>query len=737
MRASGVGRRDIDVERARLAALVEHSGEAIVAVDRRLRVTASNPAAERLFGYAAEDAVGRPLAGILGVAAEDVDVWTEHVLGGEILRFDAGPGDGALCVAVTLAPVRGPEGEVIGAVSLSRDVTVERAAAADLEREGRRARFAARAAGLLTASLDRRSTTAAMNRLAVPELADLCAVFTFDRETALLRLEHVAVADPGIERAMGSVVQRPIALPEGGLATRVAATGEPVLLDAVPKVLSRLWKELYPELTEILEPLVAHSAMALPLRMEDELVGFLMLISLRADRRYDAADLAFAGEIAERIAQTLERVRLYESALAAKEAAEASERRLRAAHERFTAAFEHAPVGMVLIEVTAADAATAVAVNSAMCELTGFSRDELVGRDPVDVLVHPEDRADAHIRLAGLGTGTTSYRVERRYLTRGGEPLWVQVHVALIDGPAGPQVILQALDITERRRAEEALRMVNEELEGRVAARTTEVETVNRELEAANRELEAANCELEAFAYSAAHDLRAPLRAIDRFAATLADEHAGPLTLDGLHYVDLVRQGAREMSALIDDLLAFSRAGLQAMHVEVVDPAALVAVALAELEELRAGRAVAVVVGPLRSAGGSAAARARVRESARQRAEVHPRPRSRAHRDRLRVGPRRRDLLRARQRHRIRRPGCRADLQRVPPPAPFGGVRGHGRWPGACQAHRRAPRRDGLGRGRGGPGRDLSLPPRRRRGDPAGLSPTASGVTGAGSGGPR
>jgi PAS domain S-box-containing protein len=575
---SRVGRREIDIERARLAALVEHSGEAIVATDRHLRVVSSNPAAERLFGYAAEDAVGLDLASILGVAAEDVDVWTEHVLEGEILRFDAAPGDGELCVAVTLAPVRGPDGEVIGAVSLSRDVTRERAAAADLARDERRARFAARAAGLLTASLDRSSTAAAMTRLAVPELADLCAVFTIDRVSGQLRLEHVAVADPEIDRAMASVVQRPIALPEGGLAARVAATGEPVLLDPVPDVLGRVWNELYPELTETLEPLVAHSAMALPLRLENQLGGFLMLISLRPDRRYDAADLAFAGEIAERIEQTLERVRLYEAA--------------QAARQRFTAAFEHAPVGMALMEVTAADAATTIEVNAALCELTGYARDQIVGRDPVELLLHPDDRADARIRLAGLGADTTDYRAERRYLSRSGDPLWVQVHVAQIDGPAGPQVILQALDITERRRAEEALRKLNEELEGRVAARTAEVESVNRELEAANREL-------EAFSYSAAHDLRAPLRAIDRFAATLADENTGPLTPDARRYVDLVRQGAREMSTLIDDLLAFSRVGLQAMHVEVVDPAELVTAALAELEEQRAGRAVDVTVGPL------------------------------------------------------------------------------------------------------------------------------------------
>jgi PAS domain S-box-containing protein len=222
--------------------------------------------------------------------------------------------------------------------------------------------------------------------------------------------------------------------------------------------------------------------------------------------------------------------------------------------------------------------------------LSGFARDELVGADPVGILLHRDDRADARAGLAGLlAAGRGSYRADRRYVNRAGEVLWVQVHVATIAGAEGTQVVLQALDVTERLRAEQALRELNQELERRVVERTVEVQAANRELEAANREL-------EAFAYSAAHDLRAPLRAIDRFAQILAEE---PLTPDALRHVELVRRGAAEMSALIDALLTFSRVGLQAVALETVEPEALVTAALDELAEERAGRDVEIVIGPL------------------------------------------------------------------------------------------------------------------------------------------
>jgi two-component system NtrC family sensor kinase len=74
-------------------------------------------------------------------------------------------------------------------------------------------------------------------------------------------------------------------------------------------------------------------------------------------------------------------------------------------------------------------------------------------------------------------------------------------------------------------------------------------------------ELKSKNSELEAFSYSVSHDLRAPLRSIDGFSKLLLDDHAGQLDAEGHEYLELVRDSARHMGEIIDDLLLLSQVG--------------------------------------------------------------------------------------------------------------------------------------------------------------------------------
>jgi len=140
-------------------------------------------------------------------------------------------------------------------------------------------------------------------------------------------------------------------------------------------------------------------------------------------------------------------------------------------------------------------------------------------------------------------------------------------------------------DVEELKRAGEEIKVLNAELETRVAERTAE--------------LEAANKELEAFSYSVSHDLRAPLRAVNGFAGIVLSEYSQHLPEEGQQYLERVRKGGQRMGELIDDLLAFSRLSRQALARQTVDTNRLVQETLAELKPALAGRSLEIKVGDL------------------------------------------------------------------------------------------------------------------------------------------
>ncbi len=97
----------------------------------------------------------------------------------------------------------------------------------------------------------------------------------------------------------------------------------------------------------------------------------------------------------------------------------------------------------------------------------------------------------------------------------------------------------------QRRLAKESLDRLNAELEVRIEARTAALNAKSREL--------------ESFAYSVAHDLKAPLRGIDGYSRLLLDEYAAKLDQDGRGFLQTIQSSTDEMNQLIDDLLAYSR----------------------------------------------------------------------------------------------------------------------------------------------------------------------------------
>lgn len=142
--------------------------------------------------------------------------------------------------------------------------------------------------------------------------------------------------------------------------------------------------------------------------------------------------------------------------------------------------------------------------------------------------------------------------------------------------------------IRERQRARDEVLQLNAGLEQRVQQRTVQ--------------LEAANQELEAFSYSVAHDLRAPLAAIDGFSAAL--ERHGLDSERSAHYLGRVRASVQKMGEMIDALLTLARLSRASLRWEAVDLGALASAVVGELQEHEPGRRVQVDIAPgLRAQG--------------------------------------------------------------------------------------------------------------------------------------
>jgi PAS domain S-box-containing protein len=119
-------------------------------------------------------------------------------------------------------------------------------------------------------------------------------------------------------------------------------------------------------------------------------------------------------------------------------------------------------------------------------------------------------------------------------------------------------------DVTERKRVETALREVRK----RLANQAAQLEGLVQERTA---ELAASNKQLETFVYTIAHDLRAPLRAMQGFAEMLFEEEGTALSETGRSYVQRIGKSARFMDSLLVDLLAFSRIGQERMEMVPVE----------------------------------------------------------------------------------------------------------------------------------------------------------------------
>jgi PAS domain S-box-containing protein len=214
-------------------------------------------------------------------------------------------------------------------------------------------------------------------------------------------------------------------------------------------------------------------------------------------------------------------------------------------------------------------------------ELYGWTPEKAIGRRSHDLLrtAFPAPIDDIHAEL--LRTGR--WEGELKYTKADGTEVVVSSRWSLRrDQQERAVAILETNnDITERKRREEDVQRLNQELAKRSTA------------------LESSNKELEAFAYSVSHDLRAPLRHIAGYTELLQKRASSVLDEKSHRYMQMTLESAKRMGNLIDDLLAFSRIGRAETQKTLVSLDQLVREALSEVRQETEGRKVAWKIGAL------------------------------------------------------------------------------------------------------------------------------------------
>lgn len=198
-----------------------------------------------------------------------------------------------------------------------------------------------------------------------------------------------------------------------------------------------------------------------------------------------------------------------------------------------------------------------------------------VGYSDWSKAVLPDDLAEQEALLQNTVATCGRSQREFRILRASDQSVRViqasEMVIAGDDGKAD-RVVGVNFDATDIKLADERIRMLNVTLESRATA------------------LEEANLELESFSYSVSHDLRAPLRALNGFSRMLLEDCAAQLNDEGRRMLGVIHSEAQRMGRLIDDLLAFSRLGRQAIECTWVHMETMVREVFDELAALQPER---------------------------------------------------------------------------------------------------------------------------------------------------
>ena len=309
----------VELALARKTAIFKAALDCIIYMDHEGKILDFNPAAERTFGYRREDVLGRQLAETIIPPSLRQQHWDglrryletgEGPVLGRRLELTGMRSDGTE-IPVELAVIRV---NVPGApffAGFIREISEQKRLEERLRRAEERQRFLAEASSVLAKSLDFHETLTRVARLAVPKLADWCAVSIREDDGTVSQLS-VAHVDPTKVELAKSLAERYPPDPDSPYGVHaVLRTGNSQLIRQIPEAMLEAAAQDEEHL-QLLRELKLKSAMSVPMIARGKALGVISFVSAESGHLYDESDLELAEDLARRAAVAVDNAKLFE-----------------------------------------------------------------------------------------------------------------------------------------------------------------------------------------------------------------------------------------------------------------------------------------------------------------------------------------------------------------------------------------------------------------------------------------
>lgn len=466
-------RKRAEDARAILAAIVESSEDAIVAVSREKKVLGWNKGAQDIYGYASEEVVGKTNA--VFMPSDRLDEFNEifdRVIAEEkVIRFESERvrKDGQkIDVALAYSPIKNSQGTVIGVSAIVRDTTRFKAAQQALQ------------------EADERFRNFIHN---IPDV-----VWMVDEE------QRVTFTSPNVEKMLGIS-------PAEFYRRGTGAWFERVHPDDVEEAQSR-FRELF----------TTGRPFDVKVRLQ-RLDGVWIWAHSRSVATHVAKGLKLASGL---LSDITEQTRAQEALLQSE--------------QKYRMLFERNMAGVF----RCCQSGNFIDCNDAAAKILGYeSREDLIGRSSAEIFAEISDRDAADKRLEERQTVVNQETLVRR---KDGRIIWAMSNSSLVDGPDGPEVEGTFIDITERKQAEDQMRLAKEAAE-------------------------AANRAKSEFLANMSHEIRTPMNGVIGMTELALETD---LTAEQREYLDTVKSSAESLLHIINDILDFSKIEARKLELEEV-----------------------------------------------------------------------------------------------------------------------------------------------------------------------